>query len=187
MAPSRGVYDAIRDEYRDMSTWYDTFWASYTVSVIRRPVEEVVRIVRRRAAARARESTAVLDVGAGTGALLRRLRDETLDLGDLVGLAGAEPSREMLEQARRKFDADEGVDLEQSCAGMCRYVQACISWPVCPVRCPLHRCPRSHLFLLPILPMHSQRTYLSLTNRWTSSCRRARSTSFETRPPHCER
>ena len=134
MAPSRGVYDAIRDEYRDMSTWYDTFWASYTVSVIRRPVEEVVRIVRRRAAARARESTAVLDVGAGTGALLRRLKNETLDLGDLVGLAGAEPSREMLEQARRKFDVDEGVDLEQSCAGM-----------PCS-RCPLHRCPHSHLF-----------------------------------------
>mmetsp|Transcript_22312 Transcript_22312/g.49595 ORF Transcript_22312/g.49595 Transcript_22312/m.49595 type:complete len:241 (-) Transcript_22312:16-738(-) len=118
MAPSRGVYQAIHDEYRDMATWYDSFWASYTDPVLRRPAEEVVRIIRRRPPPREPPAAAVtvLDVGAGTGALLRRLRDETSDLGGLVALVGAEPSGEMLEQARRKFGADEGVALERSCA-----------------------------------------------------------------------
>ncbi|EJK70125.1 hypothetical protein THAOC_08539 [Thalassiosira oceanica] len=104
MAPSRGVYQAIHDEYRDMATWYDSFWASYTDPVLRRPAEEVVRIIRRRPPPREPPAAAVtvLDVGAGTGALLRRLRDETSDLGGLVALVGAEPSGEMLEQARRK-------------------------------------------------------------------------------------
>ena len=123
MASSRGVYEAIEDEYRDMATWYDSFWSSYTHSVLRRPVEEVVRIVRRRAAPPRVPPVTVVDVGAGTGSLLRRLRDETRDLGDAVALVGAEPSGEMLERAGRKFEADEGVALEQSCAG---------ARPVCP-------------------------------------------------------
>lgn len=142
MAPSRGVYQAIHDEYRDMATWYDSFWASYTDPVLRRPAEEVVRIIRRRPPPREPPPAAVtvLDVGAGTGALLRRLRDETSDLGGLVALVGAEPSGEMLEQARRKFGADEGVALERSCAGN----MPCLAAPLGLVQ--THRSTHSHLF-----------------------------------------
>ena len=54
----------------------------------------------------------VVDVGCGTGTFLRRLADRLLLLDSGGGgsitanLVGVEPSREMLEEARKKFDRD---------------------------------------------------------------------------------
>ena len=51
---------------------------------------------------------AVLDVGSGTGTLLRTVRDAVHDVGRLCGI---EPSSEMIEHARRLAN-DAGVTLE---------------------------------------------------------------------------
>ena len=128
------VRAALRDEYRDMAPWYDSFWGSYSDATLESPLDVAFAALmlaasgrrrRRRRAASASASSAcegggsssapavpvlVVDVGCGTGTFLRRLADRLLLLDGGGGgaiaanLVGVEPSREMLVEARKKFD-----------------------------------------------------------------------------------
>ena len=79
---------------------YDRVWAKYS----RNSHAQVL------AALDPAPITALLDIGAGTGELLRRL---AAALPDTTQLAGIEPSAGMLNQARRKFGARPNVTLAQ--------------------------------------------------------------------------
>ena len=130
------VRAALRDEYRDMAPWYDSFWKSYSDATLASPLDTAFAASTIAAAARGRRRRAassassacggggggssssapapvtVVDVGCGTGTFLRRLADRLLLLDSEGGgsitanLVGVEPSREMLEEARKKFDRD---------------------------------------------------------------------------------
>jgi len=106
------VYEALQLEYKNMASWYDSFWKSYTDATLRRPLEEVLKQIDIRDGS---TRFALLDAGCGTASFLRRLLDilcnrfanayeeDTLQLQ----LTGIEPSQEMLEQAHNKFDNKE--------------------------------------------------------------------------------
>ena len=130
------VFDAVRDEYRDMAPWYDTFWRSYTDATLEVPLDvalEAMAVVTTSSAVNdsdsdgRRPSLVLVDVGCGTGSFLRRLVDRavlpvrtmTTTTNGVAAVAvgatsslrmrliGFDPSMEMLEVARGKFDDDE--------------------------------------------------------------------------------
>ena len=93
-----GASDPVTDEYSRLAERYDRRWSVY----IRATVAETAR----RAAVCPGE--AVLDVGCGTGALLRAILDGTPG----VTIAGIDPCGEMLAVARKKLPG--GSDLRES-------------------------------------------------------------------------
>ena len=108
------VYEALKIEYKDMASWYDSFWKSYTDGTLKRPLDEVLKQMNTRDGTK----FSLLDAGCGTGSLLRRLLDVVLykfasiddrDCEDTLQLqlTGIEPSKEMLEQAHKKFANEE--------------------------------------------------------------------------------
>lgn len=117
------VFDAVRVEYRDMAPWYDAFWKSYTNATLEVPLdvalEALVDVVAPRTATSSavnddpdddegrRPSFVLVDVGCGTGSFLRRLVDRATTSATMMRLIGVDPSVEMLEVARGKFDDDE--------------------------------------------------------------------------------
>lgn len=124
------VIDALHVEYKDMASWYDSFWKTYTSATQQLPLEEVraciVEITRDNDGASTGNDatmTVIVDVGCGTGTFLKRLYDEyyvsrneqrtTSSYGSNVSaglpsptlrLVGIEPSEEMLREATTKFD-----------------------------------------------------------------------------------
>jgi len=105
------VYEALQMEYKDMASWYDTFWKSYTDGTLKRPLDEVLKHMHN---IRDGSIFALLDTGCGTGSFLRRLLDVVLYRFASSGedtlqlqLTGIEPSKEMLVQALKKFDNEE--------------------------------------------------------------------------------
>lgn len=103
------VFEAIQLEYKHMASWYDTFWHSYTFETLKIPISKVKQ---------AGECN-VVDVGSGTGELLRRLKelceeDVEVDVSADRLWIGVEPSKEMLDIAAKKFDPkDSSVELRQ--------------------------------------------------------------------------
>lgn len=109
------VFDAVQYEYKQMASWYDSFWSSYTNGTLRIPLNEVINYMQNIVNTRDGSSEGnkqlltVIDVGCGTGSFLRGLLDTfTTNYGSLcnsitLNLIGVEPSPEMLEQARKKF------------------------------------------------------------------------------------
>mmetsp|Transcript_27686 Transcript_27686/g.59129 ORF Transcript_27686/g.59129 Transcript_27686/m.59129 type:complete len:262 (+) Transcript_27686:378-1163(+) len=103
------VFDALQVEYKDMASWYDRFWNSYTTGTLKIPLNEVLKEIKHTNA-----TLSLVDVGCGTGAFLRHLMDICLRFKDSHGedisfkLTGIEPSKEMLQQAQNKFDMEEG-------------------------------------------------------------------------------
>ena len=123
------VYEALQIEYKNMASWYDVFWKSYTDATLKRPLDEVLKQIN----IRDESAFALLDSGCGTGSFLRRLLDilchsfASIDDRDCCEdtlqsqLTGIEPSKEMLEQAHKKFDNGEKdtattITLKQSSA-----------------------------------------------------------------------
>ena len=109
-----GVYRALQVEYREMASWYDSFWRPYLDQTLRKPLDLLHQQV---AAAHPRRLT-VADIGCGTGVYLQRFisqqREQANDAGSkiqLPKLIGIEPSKAMLDQARLKFD-DNIVDFQ---------------------------------------------------------------------------
>jgi len=43
-SPNEVVYDAIQVEYKDMASWYDTFWQSYTHQTLIEPLNQVTAL-----------------------------------------------------------------------------------------------------------------------------------------------
>lgn len=109
------VFEAIKMEYRDMASWYDWFWGSYTAGTLKKPVNKVIM----------EQNDAIftlVDVGSGTGEFLRLLKshffvDNKLQLtnGGQKWI-GVEPSKEMMEEAQKKFPQgnDDIVSFKQS-------------------------------------------------------------------------
>mmetsp|Transcript_37254 Transcript_37254/g.68459 ORF Transcript_37254/g.68459 Transcript_37254/m.68459 type:complete len:194 (-) Transcript_37254:40-621(-) len=103
------VFDALQVEYKDMASWYDFFWKSYTEGTLKKPLNEVLKVITHIGHAR----LSLVDVGCGTGAFLRRLQDvwptstDSHDEDVLPKLIGVEPSKEMVQQAQKKFDKEE--------------------------------------------------------------------------------
>jgi ubiquinone/menaquinone biosynthesis C-methylase UbiE len=100
LSPSFDPRQAVLREYRRLATEYDTRWSSYVSSTVR---ETVCRL-------ELRPGERVLEVGCGTGALLRALRAAHPD----VRLTGVDPCAEMLRQARTKLDPS--VELREAWA-----------------------------------------------------------------------
>jgi ubiquinone/menaquinone biosynthesis C-methylase UbiE len=103
---SNTMYDAVRVEYRDMATWYDNFWRSYTNATLKLPLSIVITTLLQ--VVQQTTSFVLVDVGCGTGSFLRCLVDRltTIKVGikmENIHLIGAEPSKEMLEVARKKL------------------------------------------------------------------------------------
>ena len=108
------VYEALKIEYKNMASWYDVFWKSYTDATLERPLDEVLEQIN----IRDESAFALLDSGCGTGSFLRRLIDilchkfasiDDRDCEDTLQLqlTGIEPSKEMLKQAHKKFNDGE--------------------------------------------------------------------------------
>jgi ubiquinone/menaquinone biosynthesis C-methylase UbiE len=125
------VFDALHVEYKDMASWYDSFWKTYTSATQQLPLEEVkaciVETTRDDGGTTTTDGdaniTVIVDVGCGTGTFMKRLFDEyyvsreeklnTSSYGSNISaglpsptlrLIGIEPSEEMLRQATTKFD-----------------------------------------------------------------------------------
>ena len=106
------VYEAIQVEYQQMASWYDWFWKSYLEGTLKIPLNEVLKQIQRRIGS---TSVTLVDVGCGTGAFLRRLVDvcpqfitDNRHLSNTsFKLIGIEPSKEMLQQAQKKFNNKE--------------------------------------------------------------------------------
>lgn len=107
------VFHALQVEYKDMASWYDTFWKSYTKGTLKKPLDEVLKVIKDIGCAR----LSVVDVGCGTGTFLRRLQDISSTFTENHGedtfpkLIGVEPSKEMLQQAQKKFDKEERISV----------------------------------------------------------------------------
>jgi ubiquinone/menaquinone biosynthesis C-methylase UbiE len=116
---SNTMYDAVRVEYRDMAVWYDDFWRSYTNATLKLPLSIAITTLLQ--AALQTTSFVLVDVGCGTGSFLRCLVDRlTIKVGmkmDNIHLLGIEPSKEMLEVARKKF---VNVNDESDCKTICK-------------------------------------------------------------------
>ena len=74
------VYAAVQIEYKEMASWYDKFWKSYTDATLKIPLNDVVKhiiinnnIIREDYDGHGRFT--IVDVGCGTGTFLRRLLD----------------------------------------------------------------------------------------------------------------
>jgi len=105
------VYEVLQVEYKNMASCYDSFWKSYTDGTLERPLNEVLKQIDIQDVSR----LSLLDVACGTGSFLRRLLDilcnrfASIDDEDTLQLqlTGIEPSKEMLEQAHKKFEKEE--------------------------------------------------------------------------------
>ena len=123
------VFDAIRVEYRDMASWYDSFWKNYTNKTLKEPLRQVLN-------EKTNKYFTLVDVGSGTGEFLRRLKnhyendddsDDTIASNDKSQQQymrindessldhhqkwiGIEPSKEMLEKAEGKFNKNKAND-----------------------------------------------------------------------------
>jgi len=119
---SNTMHDAVRVEYRHMAAWYDDFWRSYTNATLELPLiiatESLLQAQQRRTT-----SFVLVDVGCGTGSFLRCLVDRIkvkvgMTMDNIIHLIGAEPSKEMLEVARKKFvgrQKDESIFTTTTC------------------------------------------------------------------------
>jgi ubiquinone/menaquinone biosynthesis C-methylase UbiE len=157
-ANTDAVFDAIKVEYKQMASWYDTFWHSYTLGMclllllllllvechsrrhsnevyilfilpssftvrmyyntetLKKPLSQVVQL--------GGANANVVDVGCGTGEFLRRLHQTCLPITNnnlnnnnlsKPKWIGVEPSKEMLDEAQKKFDPTNSlVDLKQA-------------------------------------------------------------------------
>jgi ubiquinone/menaquinone biosynthesis C-methylase UbiE len=117
---SNTMYNAVRVEYRDMAVWYDDFWRSYTNATLTLPLGIVIDTLLQ--VAQQTTSFVLVDVGCGTGSFLRCLVDRltTIKVGmkmENIYLIGIEPSKEMLEVARKKF---VNVNDESDCTTTCK-------------------------------------------------------------------
>ena len=102
------VYHALQVEYKEMASWYDRFWRSYTDETLKMPLDEIINQIK----LVGYTTCTIVDVGCGTGVLLRHLFDacsQLLVLGTSLTLKGVEPSKEMLEQAQKKFEGEDGT------------------------------------------------------------------------------
>lgn len=115
------VYAALQVEYKDMASWYDAFWKSYTDGTLKKPLKEVLKEINHIGSA----GFSLVDIGCGTGAFLRSLLDiicpkftdgngngdgEDTTLSSSFNLIGVEPSKEMLHEAQKKFSYAEGTN-----------------------------------------------------------------------------
>ena len=104
------MFDTVRVEYRDMAAWYADFLRSYTNTTLKLPLivstESLLQAHQRRTTL-----FVLVVVGCGMGCFLRFLRclvdrikvKVGMTMDNIIHLIGAEPSKEMLEVARRKF------------------------------------------------------------------------------------
>ena len=90
-----GSIDSVKDEYSELAATYDERWAFYVKASIRETLKRLDLAATNR----------VLDVGCGSGALLRALRNHYPH----AGLAGANLSTEMLAIARKKLPPSVGL------------------------------------------------------------------------------
>lgn len=94
----RVVFDAIKKEYKQMASWYDCFWHSYTRATLKAPLDLVSDELA--------PGGTLVDVACGTGEFLNLFYEKS-NLGDSMKykLIGIEPSQEMMEQARKKLES----------------------------------------------------------------------------------
>jgi trans-aconitate methyltransferase len=112
--------DPVVAEYAKAAERYDEKWAFYVEATTRETLRRIPMT----------PTTRILDVGCGTGELLRRLRAKYPD----AVLAGLDPVAEMLAVARDKLSGEE--DLRIGYADRCRgQRQASMWW--CPATCSI--------------------------------------------------
>jgi ubiquinone/menaquinone biosynthesis C-methylase UbiE len=98
---SAGDHRDVQHFHRRAGTYERGWRAEFHARVVTRSVEAALQTVG--------DPTAVLDVGCGTGALLRTLADR---LPASVELAGVDPAPAMIEEARAGLRARSNVHLE---------------------------------------------------------------------------
>lgn len=95
-----GTHRALEIEYKEMANWYDRFWMDYLNKTLPKPLGLLATHVTASKASR----TTVVDVGCGTGVLLKRFADGYRSSNtQLPKLIGIEPSAAMAENAKAKF------------------------------------------------------------------------------------
>ena len=126
------VYAAVQIEYKEMASWYDKFWKSYTDATLKIPLNDVVKHIIINNNIQGEDDGhgrfTIVDVGCGTGTFLRRLLDvisrrfspsissssrHDENITRTIQLIGIEPSKEMLKEAHKKFD-NKGEGEEES-------------------------------------------------------------------------
>eukprot|EP00527_Entomoneis_sp_CCMP2396_P001509 CAMPEP_0198142952 /NCGR_PEP_ID=MMETSP1443-20131203/5610_1 /TAXON_ID=186043 /ORGANISM="Entomoneis sp., Strain CCMP2396" /LENGTH=309 /DNA_ID=CAMNT_0043806085 /DNA_START=57 /DNA_END=983 /DNA_ORIENTATION=- len=136
------VFQALQVEYREMASWYDWFWKSYTRETLKIPLDLVMMQQQaKESCGRLRlynkNTFTVVDVACGTGELLKRIiisinhqtkhnkeHDEVgekkkgiitkfLKQQQQLSLVGIEPCTEMLEQAHRKLSLSSSLQQQQ--------------------------------------------------------------------------
>ena len=128
MNTNDNVYAAVQIEYKEMASWYDNFWKSYTDATLKIPLNDVVQHIHRNNNIRENNNDGdddrftIVDVGCGTGTFLRRLLDiisrrrfssissssrHDENFTRTIQLIGIEPSKEMLKEAHKKFDNEK--------------------------------------------------------------------------------
>ena len=101
---SLDIHEALVVEYRDMAKWYDRFWGDYLDKTLELPIKLCHEAKQR--LQNNRGPLTIVDVACGTGEFLKRF-SSSFPNGERMSeqacnFYGVEPSREMLEQARKK-------------------------------------------------------------------------------------
>jgi ubiquinone/menaquinone biosynthesis C-methylase UbiE len=110
------IHEALKIEYRDMARWYDHFWGDYLNKTLELPMK-LIRETKQKLQ-KGRNELKIVDVGCGTGEFLKRLASCESNRGGArtteraCEFCGVDPSREMLEQARKKFLEDRETKIE---------------------------------------------------------------------------
>ena len=115
-SPARSTCGYVLEGFR--AKYYDVGNALFGVPLVTRVHVRLISL---------QKGQSLLDIGCGTGEVLYRLRRK---FGESVVLCGVDPSRDMLDVARRKLRAATNAQVEAGLGEELRFAEASFDWVV---------------------------------------------------------